>query len=322
MEKEWLEEMLRKHGNANNISRKTGVAKSNIYRGIKKHKLKDMVDSSKNMEPKELEEWQNRDWLEAMLLKHNSGKKIAEVTGYKTTSINRWIRHHGLEKNRDVGKNIRRHQFEEGYFKRIDSSEKAYWLGFLVADGCVMNHKGSYAISVTLGSQDKEHLKKMRQALKGTQKIFDGKSGKGTPHHQIVFHSKEMFFDLKNLGLEERKTGKEVFPLIDELFKKDFIRGYFDGDGSTMTKSKYVEIGFHICSASKSFIERIRDEIKNATGVDLRVLKRESIYIIQTTSRPNCKKIYSWMYQNEETFLDRKMSIISKFLSEYSSGGE
>jgi len=48
----------------------------------------------------------------------------------------------------------------EGFmFSTIDTEEKAYWLGFLVADGCITAHKnGSRYIKLSLSIKDKKHL--------------------------------------------------------------------------------------------------------------------------------------------------------------------
>ena len=58
-----------------------------------------------------------------------------------------------------------KYTYNENYFKIIDSEEKAYWLGFLYADGCITrfyrNEKlKSMSLELTLQSNDIEHLKK------------------------------------------------------------------------------------------------------------------------------------------------------------------
>ena len=46
-------------------------------------------------------------------------------------------------------------------FSKIDSEEKAYWLGFLAADGCI---SGNYIV-ITLQGKDIEHLEKFRKLV-------------------------------------------------------------------------------------------------------------------------------------------------------------
>ena len=44
--------------------------------------------------------------------------------------------------------------FDNTIFEKIDSEEKAYWLGFLEADGCLHSGKGDYRIE--LGLKERE----------------------------------------------------------------------------------------------------------------------------------------------------------------------
>lgn len=48
----------------------------------------------------------------------------------------------------------------KGEFKNIDTPEKAYVLGLIYSDGCVMVYgKGSYRVSITLHEDDLPLLK-------------------------------------------------------------------------------------------------------------------------------------------------------------------
>ena len=53
---------------------------------------------------------------------------------------------------------MRKHFYNEDYFKVIDSEDKAYWLGFISADGSVS--KDAYHIRISLSSIDIKHLEK------------------------------------------------------------------------------------------------------------------------------------------------------------------
>ena len=55
--------------------------------------------------------------------------------------------------------------FNIHFFDIIDTEEKAYWLGFLFADGAVTQYKHSYDIELSLQIGDKEHVEKFAKYL-------------------------------------------------------------------------------------------------------------------------------------------------------------
>ena len=58
-------------------------------------------------------------------------------------------------------------KFDINYFDNINSFKKAYWLGFLSADGSLKNNKVQICLS------DKDHIEKFKEDLKSEHKISD-----------------------------------------------------------------------------------------------------------------------------------------------------
>src|SRR5271166_7037406 len=55
-------------------------------------------------------------------------------------------------------------QLNHSIFETIDSEEKAYWLGFLLADGSIQVRKNVQKIvKLALAIEDKEHLEKFKK---------------------------------------------------------------------------------------------------------------------------------------------------------------
>lgn len=67
---------------------------------------------------------------------------------------------------------IRKYKLDEECFKTIDSEAKAYWLGFLAADGYICSSK---VVGCKLGIKDVEHLKKLGMFFKTDMPIYLGK---------------------------------------------------------------------------------------------------------------------------------------------------
>ena len=64
-------------------------------------------------------------------------------------------------------KGIRKHFFNENYFENIDTEEKAYWLGFISADGsiCKSSKYNSYRLVLNLNRLDEHHILKFKNAI-------------------------------------------------------------------------------------------------------------------------------------------------------------
>lgn len=132
------------------------------------------------------------------------------------------------------------------YFKTVDSEEKAYWLGFLAADGCVRcriresdgKTKGDY-INLKISLLDEKHLEKFRDSISPKSKIYYhtnktiGKKGDVYISHSCILgvYGNELVQDVIKLGLHPRKTHTIDKPNIDEKYYRHFIRGFLMGMG-------------------------------------------------------------------------------------------
>ena len=128
----------------------------------------------------------------------------------------------------------------ENIFDVIDTEEKAYWLGFLYADGCVST-KGN-SIQINISTKDIEHLEKFKSFIGSTNKINIHRThefGSKKPQNfmcSLNVQNKHMHESLIKNGCIPRKSLILKFPNI-QIFKSDdlirhFLRGYCDGDGS------------------------------------------------------------------------------------------
>ena len=143
-------------------------------------------------------------------------------------------------RNIRYGIHVKREKYtvDSKYFDNIDNEEKAYWLGFLYADGYVRTYHKSGQLKLKLNVKDKEHVELFKKCIISNQKIVDNieklkKNGKEYTSHSstLNIYSVELVNDLIKHGCVQNKTQKIRFPEIDENLKYHFIRGYFDGDG-------------------------------------------------------------------------------------------
>lgn len=72
---------------------------------------------------------------------------------------------------RKNGANLKKYTAYYAFFKEIDTEEKAYWLGFIAADGFITTRDNT--VGITLGRKDKNHLFKFTKSISATNPVND-----------------------------------------------------------------------------------------------------------------------------------------------------
>ena len=218
--------------------------------------------------------------------------------------------------------------YDKNFFHKIDTEEKAYWLGFFYADGYVIYNQKSrnYEVSIELSSKDREHLKKFNKNINGNVKVEDSERmafDKLFTMSSIRLYSKEMATDLINNNVVQNKTHSDIYPKILELEKnlrRHFIRGFFDGDGCiTISNKKYGYIKMDFTSINKNILEDIRNylfdeyDIKSSiheekiVGISKEIRHRLCFY-----GKYNTLNFGNLIYDNSNIFLDRKYNLFKR----------
>jgi hypothetical protein len=118
-----------------------------------------------------------------------------------------------------------------GFFEEIDTEEKAYFLGFLTADGYVgwTPKRYAYVVEIGLQGRDRDVIDKFQRAVGSTHKVQD-RVVNGSVYPRLHIKSKRLAGSLRARGLCP-KTGDVPTGIPSELMHH-FFRGWFDGDGS------------------------------------------------------------------------------------------
>lgn len=161
----------------------------------------------------------------------------------------------------------RKYSVDENFFDSW-SATMAYVLGFWFADG-YMRKERSYRIVIV--SNDREILEDILTVMGSTHPI---KKAIKDRTWSITIHSKRLYEKLTQLGGLRRKSRIMIFPLVPRKYMRDFIRGYFDGDGSvffvhyTRTKDKKItqELRTNFTSGSRVFLENLMKILHTELG--------------------------------------------------------
>ncbi len=208
----------------------------------------------------------------------------------------------------------RKYNFDESYFDKINTPEKAYWLGFLYADGNVCNN----LLKIKLKRSDEDHLTKFKESIKSEHPIRrDNYIRNNKTYYNSTFsiYSTKLCIKLFNLGMIPNKSLIIEHPKIFKKYESDFIRGYFDGDGCIYVHYKYPNCKtWSIGSGSKKFILKLKEILENRLNIKITFKqKKRNFYSIHVCSKLAIQKIFNFMYKNSTIHLERKYN---KFLME------
>lgn len=195
---------------------------------------------------------------------------------------------------------------DSNYFNEINSEDKAYWLGFLTADGYVKNN----IIELALAEKDKEHIEKFKNAIKSEHTIGKKKTilnDKEFLSYRITLRDNKMGEDLASYGLDNNKSYNAFIPSIFKLpyqFVRHYMRGLFDGDGSIYNGANGINIS--IVSGSKEMAKDIYYTVKQHTGLKMFYRKSRDLHELRLFSQKDVNKFLSWLYDESSIYLDRK----------------
>ncbi len=247
--------------------------------------------------------------------------EISKEMDLSISAISRYLDRKGIEQRKQTDTK-RIFSLEHDYFKEIDDENKAYWLGFIMADGCV---SGKNTFSMSISKIDEKHLEKFKNLVSPDRSLkYQISKYSSTPLCFITFRSERFTNNLNKWGIVPRKTFKiDKIPNIPKELIKHFIRGYFDGDGCITQNRHYKHSPNHVSFTfsilgNKPFLEEIQQYL-----IDNCELTRTNIALCkpknnQITSQyvkgvnPSIYRILTHLYENSTIYLERKYE---KFLS-------
>jgi hypothetical protein len=212
----------------------------------------------------------------------------------------------------------------EGFFDKIDTEEKAYFLGILYADGC--NKRPRNIVTIFLKEEDVELIKKLNRLIYPKKPIVFDKS----PTYTMVgirITNQRISERLEELGMVKAKTFKLVFPdWLKKGLYPHFIRGYFDGDGYIGTTKGVNKKGCKFfkdkisITGTEMFCHHLTEIFKKEININCSIGTRHpernhNIRTISIDGRHQVAKLGNYMYKNSTIKLKRKYKRYFKILT-------
>lgn len=247
-------------------------------------------------------------------------EELGKKFGVCQTTIKRRLSELGLHTKRNYDKFAK---FNIHKFDTIDTEEKAYWLGFLYADGCVVSKR--HVVSLRLAEVDYDHLLKFKAFLEDTRdndvikKEGRTLSATGKTYYSFEYHVNSEYFkkSLITLGCVPKKSLVLKFPDIN-IFSNpklvyDFIRGYVDGDGCISEEKGRIAISI---LGTEDFLLGVQSYLPNFKSV-LRY-NNNGLHRVRCTSHKADEVTYK-LYGEATIYLERKYEKFAALCRKYSS---
>lgn len=242
-----------------------------------------------------------------------SYKEIATKLGFTERQIRSKLNNMGFKKLRS---------FNKRYFKTVDSPSKAYWLGFIYADGYIADNSKTrnYELGIELDYKDRYILEALSNELGNVHKIINRSRTKEyngyvftTNTSVIRIYSKEIVKDLERLGVVQNKTNSVIYPNYNEKYFFDFLRGYLDGDGCISINKRGNLLVSFTCS-NREFLKTIQNIILKKLSIAGNIYKEnDKKFKLMYFRKSDIPKLLSKIYYDPTSImLLRKYNIYAK----------
>lgn len=208
----------------------------------------------------------------------------------------------------------RKYVVNEHIFDVIDTEEKAYWLGFLYADGCLIKTH----VTLTLAEKDRDHIERFVDFMGSDTPISIKTQNLQTknpyPRATVTISGKHLSARLKELGIVVGRTVsiQDIWRQIPPELLHHWVRGFFDGDGCA---EKKPHIHFSLTrEVGESLIELFAKEA--GTNSDLKLVRNTRSNVVcnlKYKGYNNTMKIINYMYKEAKTWMPRKKTRIDNW---------
>lgn len=259
--------------------------------------------------------WTEKQKKDIVRMYIEESKTIEDIKKKYTTharEISKILRENNIDTSYYMNRRINR-SINRDYFESIDTEEKAYLLGILMADGCV-REKRTGQLYLSLELIDKEIIEFIKKELNLESKINISnrkrvhiKNEKTT--YRISVTDKKLCSDLTKYGIVPNKTvvTERLVQNIPFDLRKHYLRGLFDGDGSIGYYNNRWFIS--LVNNHSELLEDVGLWIEELLGFKCPKVSKTSTSNKLTYSGKKAKEIMKLLYQNNKISINRKQKL-------------
>lgn len=251
-----------------------------------------------------------------------TAKEISSLLGFKYHQpVYNYFKKMGWGRTGKTGKRI--YKVNEDFFKCINTEEKAYILGFICADGHIEKDR----LNITVSIKDRDILEKIRYAMHSNHPIkevqrtnpYKKTNRKNLILSELMIGSVELVKPLFNMGLTTNKTytlNGDILKYIPKYLIRDFLRGYFDGDGNVFFGRRYssgYKYNVNICGNEDFLLKSFQVYFPSNNKLYKDLYSRQC-YIWKISQKDKVRDFMYYLYYNSSIFLQRKYNEFRKIM--------
>ena len=267
-----------------------------------------------------IKDYQER--IDVLYQEGKTAKEISTLLEFKYHQpIYNYFKKNGWDRNGKGGK--RTYEVNKYFFKNINTEEKAYILGFICADGHIEKDR----LIITVSIKDIDILKKIKRVLNSKHPIknikrknpYQNSNRKELILVELQINSVELVKPLFNMGLTTNKTytlDGSILKFIPKYLMRDFLRGYFDGDGNVLFGKKYssgYKYNINICG-NEDFLLKSFQVYFPSNNKLYKNLYSKQCYVWKISQKDKVKDFMHYLYYNSSIFLQRKYNEYRKIM--------
>ena len=251
-----------------------------------------------------------------------TAKEISSLLGFKYHQpVYNYFKKMGWRRTGKTGKRI--YKVNEDFFKCINTEEKAYILGFICADGHVEKDR----LNITVSIKDRDILEKIRYAMHSNHPIkevqrtnpYKKTNRENLILSELMIGSVELVKPLFNMGLTTNKTytlNGDILKYIPKYLIRDFLRGYFDGDGNVFFGRRYssgYKYNVNICGNEDFLLKSFQVYFPSNNKLYKDLYSRQC-YVWKISQKDKVRDFMYYLYYNSSIFLQRKYNEFRKIM--------
>lgn len=219
------------------------------------------------------------------------------------------FRRHGDPEWAPEGTQHRKYGLDDSFFDSVDTEAKAYWLGFINADGCVQaGPVGTagwqrHALSVKLKASDAGHLEKMKADIAAESPVVVSLQ---RDKADIVLSSIRLCESLIRLGVTPRKSLTATPWDGPAELMRHYWRGMVDGDGTIVRHADPRDKWQLRLLGSEAVVEAFRAWAAPICGSTARVRPKVNIFSWTAGGLASPQAVARELYAGSTVYLDRK----------------